>query len=203
MPVRYHKRIVDKQKTDSARAHWSPKQKLEAVTSYLMLGKISLVAAATGIPEDTLRVWKRADWWGEMEKEVRTSNNIEVTGRLRQIVNKSMNVIEDRLENGDYQFNPKTGAFTRRPVGAKVAGDILSKAIDKQILIDRMEREPQADQAKIEDRLKTIQDKLLEFSRFAKAKEVQGEIIDVEATISGSTELVPAEVEQPNVEGQG
>jgi transposase-like protein len=193
MTVRHYKRVVDRQKGDSKASHYSPKQKLEAVTAYLMLGKVSLVAATTGIPEDTLRLWKSRDWWKVMADEVRTSNNVEVTGRLRQIVNKSMNVIEDRLEHGDFQYNPKTGAFTRRPVGAKVAGDIMTKAIDKQILIDRLERQPQADQAKIEDRLKSIQDKLLEFSRFAKAKNIpaiKGDIIDVQATDRSDQELV-------------
>jgi len=205
MPVRYYKRIVDKTKNDSAAAHYSPKQKLEAVTAYLMLGKVSLVAGATGIPEETLRNWKRTDWWKEMEKEVRSSNNTELTGRLRQIVNKSMTVIEDRLESGDFMYNPKTDTFTRRPVGAKVAGDILSKAIDKQILIDRMEREPQADAAKIEDRLKTIQDKLLEFSRFAKAKEIpsKGEIINVETSVGSDQIVAQSASSEAGSESQG
>lgn len=204
MTVKYYKRIVDKKPTDGLAAQYSPKQKLEAVTAYLMLGKVSLVAASLGIPEDTLRNWKRTDWWKEMEAEVRSSNNVEVSGRLRQIVQKSMTVIEDRLENGDFQYNPKTGAFTRRPVGVKVAGDILSKAVDKQVLIERLERQPQADQAKIEDRLKTIQEKLLEFSRFAKAKEIpaiKGEVYDVEQTSSSGEGPLPTP--SGEVKGQG
>lgn len=200
MTVRYYKRIVDKKKGELGA--YSPKQRLEAVTAYLMLGKVTLVAASLGIPEETIRNWKRTDWWREAEAEVRSANNVEVSGRLKQIITKSMTVIEDRLDNGDFQYNPKTGNFSRKPVAAKVAGDILSKAIDKQVLLEKIEREPVADQAKIEDRLKTIQEKLLEFSRFAKAKEIlpiKGDIIDVEEASTSGQESLPA----PSSEVQG
>lgn len=181
MPVVTYKRVIDRKKgREGGRDRYSPKQRLEVVTAYLMLGKVSLVAAATGVPEDTIHKWKTTDWFKNMVADVRSQSNVEMTGRLRQVVNKSMNVIEDRLENGDFQFNPKTGGFVRRPVNAKVAGDIMSKAIDKQILIDKLEAAPVQDQAKIEDRLRAIQEKLLEVSRFNAAKEVPGKLIGKE-----------------------
>lgn len=203
MPVRHYTRIVDKQSTDGPKARYSPKQKLEAVTSYLILGKIALVAGALNIPEETLRLWKATDWWKEMEQEVRTSSRVEVSGRLSRIIEKSMNVVEDRLEHGDFQYNPKTGQFSRKPVGAKTAGDILIKAIDKQVLLEKIDKEPQADTVKIEDRLKAIQDKLIEFSRFSKAKTINvGDYQNVEDSVASNQVALPTPVGESGGQGQ-
>ena len=200
MPSVIIKRKVDRPKGREGKwQQYSPKQRLEVVTAYLMLGKVSLAAAATGIPEETIHRWKTTDWFKAMVAEVRSSSNVEVSGRLRQVINKSLNVIEDRLENGDFQFNPKTGKFVRRPVGAKVAGDIMTKALDKQILIDKIESSPQADQAKIEDRLKAIQEKLLEVSRFNNAKTINGESSHVQESDSSNQGLL----QEGSSEGEG
>lgn len=192
MPSVIIKRKVDRIKgRKGGNAHYSPKQRLEVVTAYLMLGKISLVAGATGIPEETIHRWKAQDWFKDMVADVRSQSNVEVSGRLRQVVNKSIGVIEDRLENGDFQYNPKSGGFVRKPINAKVAGDIMAKAVDKQVLIDKLETGPVVDNAKIEDRLKAIQEKLLEVSRFNKAKTIDGEY-NVQESSSGSQGLLQA-----------
>lgn len=203
MPSVTIRRKVDRLKgRDGGKAHYSPKQRLEAVTAYLMLGKVSLVAGATGIPEETLFRWKATDWWKEMVKDIRSQSNVQLSGRLAQIVNRSMDVIEDRLQHGDYQFNPKTSTFVRRPVGAKVAGDIMSKSLDKQLLIDKLEQEPAADSSKIEDRLKAIQQKLLEVSRFQEAKTIEGEATNVQDSV-GSDQGVLCESDGPSEESSG
>ncbi len=173
---------------------YSPKQRLEAVTAYLMIGKVSLVAASLGISEEVIHKWKTSDWWKDMEADIRSQSNVQVSGKLRAVINKSLEVIEDRLEQGDYQFNPKTGNFIRKPIGAKVAGDIMSKALDKQILIDKLEAQPIQDQSKIEDRLKAIQEALLDNSRFKKVKTINGifnkEITDAEIIVSSDQEPI-------------
>jgi hypothetical protein len=175
MPSVVIKRKIDRKPGRAGKnQHYSPKQRLEVVTSYLMLGKVSLVAAATGVPEETIHRWKAQDWFKTMVTDVRSQSNVEVSGRLRMVIDKSVNVINDRLEHGDFQYDPKKGTFVRKPVGAKVAADILAKSIDKQMMLDKIESAPTADASKIEDRLKAIQDKLLEVSRFNQSKTIDG-----------------------------
>ena len=196
MPSVIIKRKIDRVKGKAGSSqHYSPKQRLEVVTAYLMLGKVSLVAATCNIPEETIHRWKAQDWFKNMVQDLRSQSNVEVSGKLRNVINRSVAVIEDRLEHGDYQFNPKTNAFIRKPVGAKTAGDIMAKAVDKQLLIDKIEAAPIADSAKIEDRLKAIQDKLLEVSRFNKAKTIEG-VSHVEGTRNGDQGVVQEAVGQ-------
>lgn len=157
MVIRNHKRQVRKTKYDSEKAHWSDNQKLEAVTTYLMIGKWPAVSAATGIPIDTLRHWKMQPWWRDFENDIRRANNIEVSGKLQKIISKSADIVMDRLDNGEFIFDTKTGEIKRRPVSAKVTADILSKSIDKDILLQKLEIKDEVKEEQILDRLNSIQ----------------------------------------------
>src|SRR5690606_36127026 len=81
------------------------------------------------------------------EKEMRVSEQIQLPARLKRIAEKSMAVVEDRLENGDWQYNPKTGQLFRKPVSLKdahrVTMDVSSKAIeldDKQVAAPELQQ---------------------------------------------------------------
>ena len=142
-----------------------------------MVGKWPLVSEATKIPIDTLKKWKQADWWKDMEDELRRSSHLETSGKLSTIIKKAASVVEDRLENGDLIFNKDTNKFSRRPVGAKIASDILVKSIDRSILLDKIQEKPVFKEEAILDRLKNIEQALL---RGAKKRVLnEKDIIDV------------------------
>lgn len=142
-----------------------------------MVGRWAVVSDATGVPVDTLKKWKQADWWKDYEREIRQASRIEVTGKLQKIIHKATDVVQDRLENGDIFFDSKTGEIKRKPIGAKVASDIMTKTIDKQILLEKIQDAPELQEEAIMDRLKSIQDQLRKNSK--KTPEV---IIDAEVT---------------------
>lgn len=161
MPTKtYTRRIRKNPKIHTGKEHWSEAQRLEAVTLWLMTGSWVSVSAATNIPSDTLRHWKMQDWWKEAETSIRHQANIKISGRLQRIIDKSADIILDRLENGDIHFDPKTGKITRKEINAKVATEILTKSIDKDILIQKIETAPETKEEAIMDRLKAIQEQL-------------------------------------------
>lgn len=198
MPIKTHKRQVNKKKTDGRYAQWSDKQKFEAVTMFLLVGKMILVSDATGIPIDTLRHWKMTDWWKEYENEIRRSKHIETTGKLAKIRDKASDVVLDRLEHGDFQYNPKTGQFVRRPVNAKTASEIMVKSIDKETLLEKLDEKPEESHESIMDRLNHIADKLLQAAgkvrkpQILEATLVVDEVADVE-----ESDVQHHEVSQP------
>lgn len=171
MPVKYYKRQINKRPGDKQQAHYSDKQKYEAVVAYLAIGNMAIVADATGIPHDSLRRWKMAQWWKDIESQVKNQQNIEVSGKLNKIINKAAKVVEDRLENGDYRIT-KDGDLLRVPVNAKTAGDILTKAIDKQALIQRIMEKPETQEEAVTDRLESIAKRLIEASKIKKVTNV-------------------------------
>src|SRR6185437_15902379 len=86
------------------RRRYSDSQKIEAVTTYLMLGSLTMVAAMLKININTLKVWKKSEWWKEVEQDLRVQEDLQLSKRLQHIVTKSLNVVEDRLESGDFVY---------------------------------------------------------------------------------------------------
>jgi len=172
MPIKTYKRQV--MKRTPGPGFWSEREKLEAVTSYLMLGKWPLVVAATGIPLDTLKKWKQADWWKDMEAEVRRSSNLQLSGKLKTIREKAAEVVMDRLDHGDFKVNPRTGEISRVGIPAKEANDILVKSIDREMLLQKLEEKPQVKEEQVLDRLEAIMAQLVKV-----AKKTTGSVIDV------------------------
>ena len=203
MPVKYKKYWVDKQYSKGEKlGHYSPNQRLEAVKTWLTLGSLVQTAAVVKIPEQTLRIWKRSDWWKELEAEFKSQGNVELSAKLRDIAKRSIDVIHDRLEKGDIQINPRTGAITRRPVGARIAADILNKSLNQKVIVDKIEEKPAVDPTRIEDRLKVIQAKMMELSRYNESKTINGEVIKDEGSPSSNQEFLPEVVGKGDREGE-
>lgn len=138
----------------STKKRWSDSQKVEAVQTYLILGSLNLVSGALQIPFDTLKVWKASEWWKTMIEELRVQEDLQLSTRLKKIINRSYDVVEDRLEHGDFVYDQKTGKLRRKPVSMKdahtVAKDML---VQQEHLIDRHMSETTVSVDKIEKRL--------------------------------------------------
>lgn len=136
--------------------HWSDKQKMEAVNSYLLLGNLALTSRLLNIPEITLRVWKTTTWWKDLVAEAKLQEKMELSARVKKLVDASMTVVEDRLANGDFQFDQKTGQIIRKPVNMKDAHKV---AVDMQNQRDLLEKSE-----KIEQTEEHVEDKLLKLA---------------------------------------
>jgi len=169
-----------KRKTSTDRRYkksvWTQNQKLQAVSTYLMLGNLSETAIVTGIPLPTLKIWKTSDWFKEFALQLQTEDVQQMDSNLKRVVDKALKAVEDRLDLGDAQFDQKTGKITRVPVKAHVALKITTDLLTKQ---EKIRQAPEKEQIE-----KTIDDRLLrlseEFARFASMKtiDVQGQIVE-------------------------
>ncbi len=121
--------------------HWSDKQKMEAIQSYLMLGNLALTGRILNIPEVTLRVWKTTDWWKTAVAEVKSQEKIELSAKMKKIVKASLDVVEDRLVNGDFQFDQKSGEVVRKPVNMKDAHRVAVDLQQRQEVLDKLDGE--------------------------------------------------------------
>jgi hypothetical protein len=194
-------RRVDK-KLPGNTGWWSDKERYQAVASFLIIGNLRLTAAAVGIPEETLRRWKLQPWWKEAEDEIRKSSKIELTGKIANVINKTMAQLEDRVENGDFFYNPKTGKFERKLINASVASKIAGELINKTILLEKeVTQERQTDEG-LEDRLKKLKE---DMERFAKARTITGEVLNKDELLSTIDSDVPEEApaESPAAHSNG
>ena len=143
--------------------HWSDKQKMEAVNSYLLLGNLALTARLLNIPEITLRVWKASTWWKDLVAEAKLQEKMELSARVKKLVDASMSVVEDRLANGDFQFDQKTGQIIRKPVNMKDAHKV---AVDMQNQRDLLEKSEKVEQTEehVEDKLLKLAEKFADMA---------------------------------------
>lgn len=176
---------------------WPKEKKLQVVTQYLALGNMKLVSATTGVDYGLIRQWKMQPWWKEFEREIRATENIALDSNLTKIVDKSLETVADRLENGDFIFDNKTGQIKRKPVNmkdaAKVSVDLLTK---RELLRGNATNRSESAVIPMADQLKALADA---FARMSQGLP-PAEIIDVE-TVEINDEDVDDAVEMAQADG--
>ena len=122
------------------------------------------VAAATGISYNTLNSWKTADWWKDLILQIRDEDVAQLDSKIQKIVGLALNTVEDRLNKGDYQYDPKTGKPIRIPVKAQIALKVTTDLLARQEKIRSAPVRAEIEKT-IDARLSKLAD---EFHRFAK-----------------------------------
>ena len=142
---------------------WSDKQKMEAINSYLLLGNLALTGRLLNIPEITLRVWKATTWWKDAVAEVKASEKVELSAKIKKLVEASMTVVEDRLVNGDFQFDQKSGTMVRKPVNMKDAHKVSIDLQNRQDILEKTDVVVQTEEH-VEDKLLKLAEKFADMA---------------------------------------
>lgn len=145
---------------------WSDAKRIETVTTWLALGKIPLVSACVKVPEGTIRQWRTQPWWKEMEISIQTETDQELDAKLAKRIDRALDVVLDRLDNGDFMYDPKTGEFLRKPVNMKDTHKVMVDMLDKRLLLRKQPKEQQNQEA-VADILKNL---AKEFEAMARTK---------------------------------
>ena len=129
-------------------------------------GNINQTAIALQIPPETVRRWTKSAWWKELYDEVKQEDNIVLSHKLQKIVARSLALVEDRLEKGDFFYDQKTGQVVRKEVSLRDAHEVMKSSFQMRESIEK----PQA--AEVEEG--SINDKLAalakQFEQFAVAQ---------------------------------
>lgn len=152
-----------KRKKQHEIGYYSDQQKLEAVQLYVVHGNLSLAARMLGIEPRAMRRWKTQEWWKEIESELRAQETILLTSNLKKQVDKAMEVVQDRLENGDFIYDSKTGELRRKPVALKDAHKVVTDFIDRRHKLITTE-EAKVQQEDIKKRLANLAKTFEEFA---------------------------------------
>ena len=145
----------------------------------MSLGTIPLVSVTTGVPVETIRTWKKMPWWKEIEQQIKDEDNQELDTKFSKIIRRTLDTIEDRLENGNFQLDPKTGRVLRVPVNLRDSHRVLSDLVDKRKVI-RNEPTVASSAEGVNDRLVKLAAQFAEFALGQKDKEMKqvGEIYE-------------------------
>lgn len=182
------KKVVTRGKTDHI---WSAWDRQKAVAAYSVSGSFSKAAALCGIPENTIRYWSKQEWFSDEMRRADQAETEELKSVYTRIAKRAALDLEDRLASGD-EVVTKDGEVIQKKVGARDLAIISGIAADQ--------RRKQLD-APISVAVQSSDDKLLnlmeKFVKFAKTKQIKGEVIDVEEAIDVS-EVPVHEVGEPS-----
>ena len=110
-----------------------------------------------------------------MVEDIRNEENLVLDAKLAKVVNKSVDALLDRVENGDFQFDQKTGTMVRKPISAKDANVVTRDMIDRRELLQGKKVADHNNDRKIDDKLLKLAE---EFTKFAKAKTIEGSVVE-------------------------
>jgi hypothetical protein len=169
---------------------WPIEKKIEVVSQFLVLGNMKMVAATTGVSHDLIRQWKTQSWWSELEAEIRQTQNIEMDTKLSKIVDKSLDAVLDRVENGDYFYDQKEKKIKRKPVAlrdvARVSVDMISK---RELIRGNATERKETTQISVNEQLKLLAQ---EFAKWTSGK--KPEVIELnEEDVTDVTIKEPAD----------
>lgn len=177
---------------------WDDKKKLEAVTTYLGAGTLELTSAICNVPVQTLRHWKRTDWWKQYIDDLQYEDNLKLDSKLEKIMNRSLDAVLDRIENGDVMYDPRTGKQVRIPAKLRDVQKVSNDLIDKRQLLRKIniktEKEPA--QQVTADHLVQLAQAFAQFANGNKPPAPEVNIIDAEAFTEATAEAVTKEYEE-------
>jgi len=164
-------------------SYFNLEQKTDACALYCVYGDVDQVSEMTGIDPKFLRQWKDEPWWSEIQKKVFVEQNEKLASRISGVLDRSLDHLVDRLDNGDYLWDVRKSKLVRKPVDTKVLSNLFNNLITRRQLI-RGEPTSITTQVAVDDRLKLL---AAQFQKFALAKEIEGETYNEEISTNEET----------------
>lgn len=196
------KRDKNRPVTTEHNYRWSDQQKMEAIQTWLAVGNLSLTSRILNIPEITLRVWKASSWWNEAVEDLRLSENIKVTARMRKLIEASQNIVAQRLETGDPFFNQKKGIVEYKPVSLKDAHKVAVDLMDRVPELERLTTDDKSTVQKDDDKLERLAERFAEMATKSIEKQINKKRT-VDVTVKDVTDAVYDQREEGLQEGAG
>ena len=140
---------------------WPQTKKTEAVLTWLTCGNLTQTSHLIGVGMPTVKHWRKQPWWQEAVDEFRDNDKVELDARYQKIIRKALDVVDDRLENGNFQMDQKTGQIVRVPVSISDSHKVMSDLVAQQQVL---RKDKYTEQMAVE----TVNDKLIKLaSQFA------------------------------------
>jgi len=111
-----------------------PDEVILAISAYLVTGTLKGVQERTGVAHDVFSGWKREAWYPEIVDMLRSEQQAVLDAKLSRVIDRSIEALEDRLAEGDYQFS-KEGELRRLPVSASVATKLFGTVYEKRQIV--------------------------------------------------------------------
>lgn len=184
----YHVYVKNKKTKPHQPGWWPESKRIEVITTFLSTGSVGLTESLTGVPRNTITTWQRQPWWQEHVTEIQNQEHIELDKKLVKVMDKALDAVVDRLENGEYIYDNKTGKIKRVPAKLRDTNKVLTDMIDKRDLIRKTSKPDKREELTVDHLVKLAE----AFASFSGKKlpekdvsVIDGEIVIEELTNNG------------------
>lgn len=172
--------IAERKKHQKTNKYYSDDAKVNTIKTYLALGgNVTLTAHACGITPRTVFLWKNTEWWKTIYNDLRKQEKLELSARAKNILDKSMEVLADRVSNGDYIYDSRKGELVRRPIPAKDAMKITSDLMERKAVLDKDTEEEVPKEAQGEGMLEHLAERFAALATKAMEKQHAKPVVEV------------------------
>jgi hypothetical protein len=156
---------------------YSVDDRLHAVMLYITEGNMKKVETMTGIPYVTLNSWKEKEWWPAALQFCHKRKDKELELRFSRVIHDTVGEIHDRVINGDWKHDNRTGQKVRIPMSGKDLSVVMGVIHDKRQMIRGEATSITGQSASQTEKLKALEEKFNEFSSQLKAKTIDAEVV--------------------------
>lgn len=147
-------------------------KRTEAATLYAVIGDIDRTAELAKVSPNTLRSWRKEDWFKEIVRDVWAENNDLLNSKFTNMIQKAQDLLADRLENGDFKVL-KNGEVVRVPISGKDLSLITAINFDKRQLLREGPQVATPEDGKVEkavDKLEKLAETFTNLAKFGRSK---------------------------------
>jgi hypothetical protein len=153
-------------------------KRMEVVARYMLLGNMRAVSEQTGVAYQTLMDWKSSDWWPDLVQQLKRQKSQKQTDNIISLIDQSLEVMKDRLDNGDFVFDQKTGQVVRKPVSVRDATAIATALLQRQTAIEQMEQKYAQEQLSVKETLVQLANEFKKYNKIASSNVSDAVIIE-------------------------
>ena len=150
---------------------WDKKKQMAAGTTYLATGSIAETSRIINVPYRTVQEWTYSDWWKQLMTEIQSGENQKTDNKMSRVIEKTLDMLVSRIEEGDYQYDQKTGRLVKIPLKARDLERITSGLFDKRQLIRKQPTNIKQDDLNQADRLLKLAEQFAKFSGTSRIEE--------------------------------
>ena len=156
--------VRNKKKLPHEPGIWDKKKQMAACTTYLATGSIAETSRIINVPYRTVQEWTYSDWWKQLMTEIQSGENQKTDNKMSRVIEKTLDMLVSRIEEGDYQYDQKTGRLVKIPLKARDLERITSGLFDKRQLIRKQPTNIKQDDLNQADRLLKLAEQFAKFS---------------------------------------
>jgi hypothetical protein len=154
---------------------WDQKKQLEVVTTFLATGSNAETSRMCNVPLATVIRWKQQDWWPTLVSEIQGGEGQKQDNKMSKAIDKALDMLLVRIDEGDYQYDQKTGRVVKIPLKARDLERVASGLFDKRQLIRKQPTNIKVDSVNQTDRLLKLAE---QFAVFAGQKVPEEKIVN-------------------------